>query len=259
VTVEVTYTPLSDREGNIINIVADVDDITRFREAEELKSTFISVVSHELKTPVALIKGYADTLRREDAKWDEETVRESLGIIVEESDHLNGLINNLLEASRIQAGGLSLKPNHFLLPPLVKKLVAGFELQADAHQFEIDFPPDFPPVYADEERIKQVFSNLLGNAVKYSPSGGLISIGGRADERWITLYVADSGIGIAHHERDNIFQRFYRVDNNLSRSTQGTGLGLFLSRAIVEAHGGRIWVESMPEKGSIFVFTLPQH
>jgi signal transduction histidine kinase len=258
VTVEVTYTPLYDRKGNIINIVADVDDITKFREAEELKSTFISVVSHELKTPVALIKGYADTLRREDAKWDEATMRESLGIIVEESDHLNHLINNLLEASRIQAGGLTLKPNYFLLPPLIEKLVAGFELQTKIHQFEIDFPPNFPAVYADEERIKEVLSNLLGNAVKYAPSGGVISVGGRAEDKWVTVYVADSGIGIARHERDNIFHRFYRVENSLSRSTQGTGLGLYLSRAIVEAHGGRIWVESMPEKGSIFIFTLPQ-
>ena len=259
VTVQVTYTPLFNRKGNIINILVNVDDITRFREAEELKSTFISVVSHELKTPVALIKGYADTLRREDVKWDQDTIRESLNIIVEESDHLNHLINNLLEASRIQAGGLTLKPSYFLLPPLVEKLVAGFRLQTDKHTFRIDFPPDFPAVYGDEERIKEVLSNLLGNAVKYSPSGGLITVGGRADEQWVTVYVADSGVGIPPQERENIFDRFYRVDNNLSRSTPGTGLGLYLSRAIVEAHGGRIWVESMPEKGSIFIFTLPQH
>jgi signal transduction histidine kinase len=258
-TVEVTYTPLYDRRGNIINIVANVDDITRFREAEELKSTFVSVVSHELKTPVALIKGYADTLRREDAQWDENTIRESLGIIVEESDHLNHLINNLLEASRIQAGGLTITPAYFLLPPLVEKLVAGFTLQTEIHRFEVDFPVDFPPVYGDEERIKEVLSNLLGNAVKYSPAGGLISVGGSADGKRITIHVADSGVGIAAQERESVFTRFYRVENYLSRSTQGTGLGLYLSRAIVEAHGGRIWVESMPEKGSIFVFTLPQH
>ena len=207
----------------------------------------------------ALIKGYADTLRREDARWDEKTMRESLGIIVEESDHLNHLINNLLEASRIQAGGLTLQPNHFQLPPVVEKLVAGFRLQTSTHQFEIDFPHDFPLLYGDEERIKEILSNLLGNAVKYSPDGGLISVGGRADGMWTTVYVADSGVGIAPSEWENIFDRFYRVENSLSRRTQGTGLGLYLSRAIVEAHGGRIWVESMPEKGSIFIFTLPQH
>jgi PAS domain S-box-containing protein len=257
-TVQVVYTPLYDQEGNIINIVANVDDITRFREAEQLKSTFISVVSHELKTPVALIKGYADTLRREDAKWDAQTVRESLGIIVEESDHLSQLIDNLLEASRIQAGGLSLRPSHFLLPPLVEKLTTGFGLQTPQHKFQVDFHPDFPPVYGDEQRIREALSNLIGNAVKYSPQGGTIFIGGRADGQWLTVYVADQGVGIAPEEHENIFERFYRVENHLTRSTQGTGLGLYLARAIVEAHGGRIWVESMPGKGSIFIFTLPQ-
>jgi PAS domain S-box-containing protein len=257
-TVQVIYTPLYDREGSIINIVANVDDITRFREAEQLKSTFISVVSHELKTPVALIKGYADTLRREDAKWDAQTVRESLGIIVEESDHLSHLIDNLLEASRIQAGGLTLKPSHFLLPPLVEKLTAGFSLQTQQHHFQVDFHPDFPAVYGDEQRIEEVLSNLIGNAVKYSPQGGTIFVGGRADGQWITVYVADQGVGIAPEEQENVFERFYRVENHLTRTTQGTGLGLYLARAIVQAHGGRIWVESMPGKGSIFIFTLPQ-
>jgi len=257
-TVEVAYTPLYDRAGDILHIVANVNDITRFREAEELKSTFISVVSHELKTPVALIKGYADTLRREDARWDAETVRESLGIIVEESDHLDHLINDLLEASRIQAGGLTVKPSYFMLPPLVEKLFAGFKLQTKDHRFEDDFSPDFPPIYADEERLKEVLSNLLSNAVKYSPSGGTITVGGRADGKWITVYVADTGVGIASHEQQNIFDRFYRIENSLTRTTQGAGLGLYLTRAIVEAHGGRIWVESTPGKGSLFIFTLPQ-
>ena len=257
VTVQVTYTPLYNQEGNVINIVADVDDITRFREAEQLKSTFISVISHELKTPVSLIKGYADTLRREDAKWDDQTVRESLGIIVEESDHLSRLIDNLLEASRIQAGGLKLKPNHFLLPPLIEKLAAGFGLQTKQHHFQIDFEPDFPPVYADEQRIQEVLTNLISNAVKYSPEGGTIFVGGRADGEWITVYVADEGVGISHEDQPSIFERFFRVENHLTRSTQGTGLGLYLARAIIEAHGGRIWVESMPGKGSIFIFSLP--
>jgi PAS domain S-box-containing protein len=218
VTVQVTYTPLYDREGDVIHIMANVDDITRFREAEELKSTFISVVSHELKTPVALIKGYADTLRREDVKWDEETVRDSLGIIVEESDHLDQLINNLLEASRIQAGGLTLKPGHFLLPPLAEKLISGFKLQTKNHPFELDFPPDFPSIYADEQRLQEVISNLLSNAIKYSPEGGTIWVGGRADDKWVTIYVADQGVGIDPQEHENIFKRFYRVEDHLTRT-----------------------------------------
>ncbi len=256
-TVGITYTPLFDKEGKLLNIIANVNDITRFREAEEMKSTFISVISHELKTPVALIKGYADTLRREDAQWDEETLREGLTIIEEESDRLNRLINNLLEASRIQASGLKLELSYIQLPKLAEKVVEGFRVQTEKHNFQLDFPPDFPPVLADEERMREVFSNLIRNAVKYSPQGGTIWVGGRVNGDQVTVYVADEGIGIPVEEQERIFQRFYRVKSELSQSTKGAGLGLYLCRAIVEAHGGRIWVESTPGKGAIFAFTLP--
>ncbi len=256
-TVGVTYTPLFNEEGLLLNIIANVNDITRFREAEEIKSTFISIVSHELKTPVALIKGYAGTLRREDAQWDQETVREGLTIIEEESDRLVNLIDNLLEASRIQAGGLKLEMSYFNLPKLAKKVVDGFRVQTDEHEFRLDFHPDFPLVFADQERLRQVLSNLVSNAVKYSPQGGTIRLGGRVDGHWATIYVADQGIGIPLEEQKNIFQRFYRVRSDLSPNIQGAGLGLYLCRAVVEAHGGRIWVESTPGKGAIFAFTLP--
>lgn len=256
-TVGVTYTPLSNEEGLLLNIIANVNDITRFREAEEMKSTFVSIVSHELKTPVALIKGYAGTLRREDAQWDEETVREGLTIIEEESDRLVRLIDNLLEASRIQASGLKLEKSYFNLPKLAKKVVDGFRVQTEEHEFRLDFHPDFPLVYADQERLRQVLSNVVSNAVKYSPQGGTIRLGGRVDGHWATIYVADQGIGIPLGEQKHIFQRFYRVRSDLSHTTQGAGLGLYLCQAIVEAHGGRIWVESAPGKGAIFAFTLP--
>ena len=256
-TVGITYTPLFDAEGNLHDIIANVNDITRFREAEEMKSIFISAVSHELKTPVALIKGYADTLRREDARWDEETLREGLNIIVEESDRLDALINNLLEASRIQAGGLKLEFSYVNLPKLAEKVISGFRLQTEKHDFRLDFPPDLAPVPADEERLRQVLSNLIGNAVKYSPQGGTIWVGAHVHNDWLTVYVADQGVGIPVEEQERIFEPFYRGKGEVSRNTAGAGLGLYLCRAIVEAHGGRIWVESQPGKGSIFAFTLP--
>ncbi len=257
-TVGVTATPLYDEEGNLVQTILNVVDITRFRQAEELKSTFISVVSHELKTPVALIKGYAETLRREDADWDRATVQESLAVIAEEADHLTHLIDNLLEASRIQAGGLKLEPTDVHLPRLAEKVVDGFRTQTDLHTFELDFPPDFPPVWGDPERLREVLTNLVSNAVKYSPNGGPVWIGGRVDQAGVTVYVADQGIGIPPEEQDRIFDRFHRVETGLHRRTEGTGLGLYLVKAIVEAHGGRVWVESAPGRGSIFMFTLPR-
>jgi signal transduction histidine kinase len=256
--VGVTYSPLYDEEGQLHNIIANVVDITRFREAEEMKSTFVSVISHELKTPVALIKGYAGTLRREDASWDAETLTEGLTIIEEESDRLAELIDKLLDASRIQAGALKLERGDVDLPDLASKVVDGFRLQTDAHEFELDFPAGLPPILADEERVRQVLNNLVDNAIKYSPEGGTIRVGGRLEPHQVVVYVTDQGIGIPAGEQKKLFQRFYRVDSSMRRRTQGAGLGLFLSRSIVEAHGGRMWLDSEPNKGTSVYFSLPR-
>ena len=245
-------------DGRLIEAIANVRDITRQKEAEEVKTTFVSIVSHELKTPVAIIKGYASTLRREDADWDPPTLQKGLRVIEEESDRLDRLITNLLEASRIQAAGLNLNLGPLEIVGLVRKLVDEFRPQTDKHTFEVDFPPGFPPLWVDYERIRMVLSNLLSNAIKYSPKGGQIRVGGWTEIERAVIYVADEGIGIPEAEIPHIFERFYRVDNRLSRTTAGTGLGLYLSQAIVEAHGGEIWVRSQPGQGSTFFFSLPR-
>jgi PAS domain S-box-containing protein len=257
IAIRVTYSPLYDEEGRLSHVLANVVDITRFREAEEMKSTFISVISHELKTPVSLIKGYANTLAREDANWDRETVGEGLQVISEESDRLNGLINNLLDASRIQAGGFRLERADVSVPRLAAKVVESFRLQTAIHTFALDFAQDFPIISGDEERLRQVFNNLVSNAIKYAPEGGEIRVGGWSDGAQVTVYVADQGIGIPAEEQGELFQRFYRVDSSLRRKTQGAGLGLYLCRSIVEAHGGRIWLRSEPSRGTTVFFALP--
>lgn len=256
-SVSITYSPLYDSEGTLVNIVGSLHDVTRYREAEEMKSMFISVISHELKTPVALIKGYASTLRREDANWDAGTVHESLAIIEEESDRLHRLIDNLLEASRIQAGTLKLELDDVSIPRLAAKTVERFRVQATSHDLVLGFPPEFPPAWADEERLESVFANLIGNAIKYSPGGGTIRVGGSALPDHLELFVSDEGEGIPAEKQSRLFQPFYRVDSGLERRTQGVGLGLFLAKAIIEGHGGHIWVESTPGRGSTFRFTLP--
>ena len=255
--VRVTYSPLYDEDGRLSHVLANVVDITRFREAEEMKSTFISVVSHELKTPVSLIKGYANTLAREDANWNRATVREGLQVINEESDRLNHLINNLLDASRIQAGGFKIERADVSIPRLAGKVVETFRSQTATHRFVLDFAQGFPIISGDEERLRQVFNNLVSNAIKYAPEGGEIRIGGWSDGDQVTIYVADQGIGIPAEEQDQLFQRFHRVDSSLRRKTQGAGLGLYLCRSIVEAHGGRIWLHSEPGKGTTVFFALP--
>ncbi len=244
--------------GEFLSAIANVRDVTEQKIEAEMQNTFISVISHELKTPVSIIKGYAETLAREDANWDRATLVEGLQVIVEESDRLARQIGGLLEVSRLQAGGLRLEPTDWPLPPLAAQVVERTAAQAgDTFSFELRFSDDFPPVHADYERTRQVLENLISNAVKYSPDGGVIRIAGRVADDHAIVAVSDQGIGIPPEEQTKLFRRFYRVDNRLQRETQGAGLGLFLARAIVEAQGGRIWVESQPGRGARFSFTLP--
>jgi PAS domain S-box-containing protein len=257
ISVGITYAPLFTHEGALVNVIASVRDITRFREADELKSTFISVISHELKTPVALIKGYADTLLRKDAHWNQETVQESLGVILEETDRLNHLIDNLLDASRLQAGAMQLEMDQVALDALAERVAARFRTQSDVHQIVTSFPADFPTVEGDAGRLEQVLNNLLSNAIKYSPDGGRIEIGGRVLSGEVVVTVSDQGVGIPLEEQARIFERFFRGSRERHQRTPGAGLGLYLVKAIIEAHGGRIWVESSPGEGAIFSFALP--
>jgi PAS domain S-box-containing protein len=258
ISVGITYAPLFDYDGRLVNIIGNVRDITRFREADELKSTFISVISHELKTPVALIKGYADTLLREDAHWDLRTTRESLTVILEESDRLNALIDNLLDASRLQAGGLPLETDQVALDALAFRVAKRFRTQTQIHDIAVSFPPDFPVVPGDAGRLEQVLNNLVSNAIKYSPEGRQIEISGRPAPGEVVVTVSDQGVGIPPEEQTRVFDRFFRGARERQQSTAGAGLGLFLARAIVEAHGGRIWVESSPGEGSAFSFSIPR-
>ncbi len=256
--VGITYAALVSREGNLLNIIATVRDITRFREAEEIKSTFISVISHELKTPVALIKGYVGTLRREDANWDREVIKDSLAVIEEEADHLTGLIENLLEASRLQAGGLSINLGEVALAALAERIAKRFQVQSSTHQIKVDFPENFPVITGDETRLEQVLSNLVSNGIKYSPEGGEIRITGQVRPNQVIICVTDQGPGVASEDIPHIFDRFYR-SSTAKRTTKGAGLGLYLTRAIIEAHGGRIWVDPKPGTGARICFTIPRN
>ncbi len=264
ISVSVTFIPVKDERKRLVNIIANVLDITRFREEEEMKSTFSSIISHELKTPVALIKGYAQTLARPDAAWDAETARQSLEVIEEEADRLELLINSLLDVSRIQAGGLRLERTDVQVRRLLERVAQDYRTQTDSHEIALDIPTDLPVIYGDEERLRLVFTNLLSNAIKYSPDGGVIRIGGwqeqpqdKAHPGRLVLYVADEGVGIPARELPRIFERYYRVDSSLRRETSGVGLGLFLSKAIIEAHQGEIWVRSDVNKGTTVFVALP--
>jgi PAS domain S-box-containing protein len=262
VYVSVTAAAVRSPQGQPISGVLNVRDITRSREAEELRSTFVSVISHELQTPIAIIKGYASTLAREDAHWDAATARERLGAIEEEADRLSHLVQNILYASRIQAGGLKMEPEELDLGEVTRSVARRFRAHSPTLDISVRLPSRFPLVMADRERIEEVLMNLLDNAVKYSnrEREGLtrVDVRGQVTDDEVIISVRDEGEGIPLREQTHIFDRFARLENTADRRTQGAGLGLYICRAIVAAHGGRIWVRSELGRGSNFSFSVPR-
>ena len=203
-----------------------------------------------------------------DANWSPAVQQEYAAVIEEEADRLNELIDNLLEASRLQSGTFKLDlTDEVLLPKLAADTVRKFETQTDKHQLRSEIPPEFPPVFGDERRLTQVLNNLVGNAIKYSPDGGAVIVSGAVHSDYVTVSVRDEGIGIPSYQQHRIFEKFSRLDNALSRKAEGTGLGLYLAKAIVEAHDGRIWFTNncdVPDEeegcpGTTFTFSLPRH
>lgn len=224
------------------------------REGQEKRFLeLVSTLSHELRTPLTCIKGYATALLHDRGGVEPEARREFLEIIDEETDAMKKLLDDLMESSMIESGFLRIAKEPVLLGHIARKAVEDARLRTKKHHFILRFPPGFPIVEADPARIRQVLDNLLDNAVKYSPSGGLVVVQGAVANDEVIISVADEGIGIAPEHLNRLFEKFYRVRTDLA----GTGLGLPVAREIVEKHGGRIWARSTPGKGSIFYFTLP--
>ena len=256
-TLQARFFPIQEAGGGSLGLGLLLRDITREKELDEMKSQLLSTVSHELRTPLASIKGFATTLLREDVDWEEESRREFLSIIDEESDRLTELIGNLLDMSRIEAGTLRVEPEPTDLGPIIQETAAEFQMMTRDHQIQVLLPPALPPVMADPRRLRQILRNLVENGIKYSPQGGAITISARTDGGTVQTSVADQGIGIEEAQMDSIFDRFYQVDSASTRKVGGSGLGLSICKAIVKAHNGEIWVESQPGSGSTFHFTFP--
>jgi PAS domain S-box-containing protein len=257
IDVGINYSPLPSPDGEQRRLVANIRDMGWLRQIENIRSTLLTTISHELQTPISIIKAYAGTLARPDVQWDEDTIRDKLGAIEEESDRLSELVSRLLYTSKIDSGVMPLNRLAVDLPKEVHKLAQRLVEPSELHTVEIDFPPDFPAVFTDPEKIEDVLINLLDNAVKFSPQGGKITIKGEISDSEVLVSIIDEGVGITRHDQERIFDRFYRADSSLTKTTRGMGLGLHICRATIEAHGGRIWVQSKPGKGSRFTFSLP--
>lgn len=229
-------------------------------EVQRLKAELISAVSHELRTPLGFIKGYATTLLREDvAPIDAATRREFLQIIDEETGKLQQMIDDLLDTSRFQAGRPPLERRPMALAELVESAVNKIRprLRETGHSVAIRLPDEDVRVLADPMRVEQVLDNLLDNAARYSEPNTPVEVAVQPDDGYAVVSVTDRGDGIPEVEQERVFEPFHRGENSRRRGVHGTGLGLAICRGIVEAQSGRIWVESVPGRGSTFRFALP--
>ena len=239
-------------------IVYAFRDLTEERVLEELKAEFVATVSHELRTPLAAIYGSAQTIRRTDLDLDDSVKDELLGVIATESDRLAVIVNDLLLSSHLDSGRLPVSIEHCDAVELAAAVLDTARTHVpDTIALELDAPKPLAPVAADRGQLQQVLVNLVDNAIKYSPDGGQVVLRvGQADSL-IRFVIADRGLGIPASEHRRIFEKFYRLDPDMTRGIGGTGLGLYICRELVRRMDGSIWVESQPGEGSSFVVELP--
>jgi two-component system phosphate regulon sensor histidine kinase PhoR len=238
--------------------VVVLHDVTELRRLERVRQDFVANVSHEFKTPLTAIQGFAETLLA-GALDDPNNNRHFLEIIRDHAARLARLTDDLLKLARIEAGKLEVQFHPVFLVEVIEGCAATTLLKANRRQisFDVDLPPGLPAVLADASLLHDVLQNLLDNAIQYTPVGGQIHVSAKANTREAVVAVTDTGIGIPVADQERIFERFYRVDAARSREAGGTGLGLSIAKHIVEAHGGRMWVESAVGRGSKFSFSIP--
>ncbi|HTI13293.1 MAG TPA: ATP-binding protein [Dictyobacter sp.] len=276
-TLNISASPLHDSSrpfSQPIGVVAVLNDVTSNKQIERLKDDFVSVVSHELRTPLTAIKGYTQHLVRrlerrlrkplrnqsldsEQVELPEQYDLRNLNIIQSQTAHLERLVNDLLDLSQVQWGQLNLHYETFSLTDVLTENVHLIQASAEQHTMITDIQTQDTNISADRARIGQVIGNILDNAVKYSPHGGQIKVTLHRESNNYLVSVEDHGIGISPEHFEHIFERFYRIHNTASQNYSGIGLGLYVAKAIVNKHGGRIWLANNQNTGSTFYFTLP--
>jgi PAS domain S-box-containing protein len=276
ISLNVSAFPYHDADGQLTGAVAVLNDITDRKQIEKWKDEFLSSVSHELRTPLTPIKGYTQHLMRRAERKLAETAREQaddlhqsasesyehrcLGIIQSEAEHLERLVNTLLDFSLLQRGAIQLHPTEFDLAELVKQTIQSIQVSADQHRLTLNVWAQETTIFADRERVRVIIGNLIDNAIKYSPNGGPVTVNILEDERELTLTVSDKGIGIAPEHFSHLFDRFYHPSALSSHQYGGIGVSLYLAQAIMKLHSGRIWAESnrnQSETGAMFAIALP--
>jgi two-component system phosphate regulon sensor histidine kinase PhoR len=259
---EIQFATVSGQDGKGIGVVAILSDVTEVRNIDRMKSSFVAMASHELRTPLTAIKGFSSTLLEglDVDMYSKEDQREFLGIVVGECDRLRRLIDDLLNTSRIEAGE-SLKPNytHVDIRTLLDKVQKVQQQATTKHTVKLEVANELPDsIVGDEDKLDQILTNLLNNAIKYAPNGGDVTIHAKREGNELVIGVKDQGLGIPKDHLGKVFEKFHRVNNEDNRKIYGTGLGLFLVKHLVEGvHMGKIWCESEVGVGSDFIFRIP--
>jgi len=239
-------------------LAAQADEVREERRAERMRSEVLATLSHELRMPLTAIQGYSSALLLDDVDWSEEKREKFLHMIEEESENMQSMLKDILDSSLIDVDQLILERQPVRLQHFARDVAEEMQHRAETHRIIVDFPEKFPILEIDPRWTKQVFRNILDNAIKYSPEGGLIVIRGEERPSDVVIMVADQGIGISPEDLIPLFERYFRVRSAASLHIPGTGLGLPIARAIVEGHGGRIWAESNLGEGTTIYFSLPK-
>lgn len=246
---------LRDESGAIVSLLSLAQDITERQQAERLKDELVSTVSHELRTPLTSLRGFTELMLKRD--FSPQKQREFLSIIYNESVRLTNLINDFLDIQRMESGRQVYHFETVSLPEFIRDTLSLFMTQGGTHDFRLELGATLEPARADSDCLRQVLTNLLSNAIKFSPKGGVVTVSAWRQDEQLLISVADQGMGIPQEALSQLFSKFFRVDNQETRSIGGTGLGLALVKKIIEAHEGEVWVESAEGVGSTFFFTLP--
>jgi K+-sensing histidine kinase KdpD len=239
-------------------LAAQADEVREERRAERMRSEVLATLSHELRMPLTAIQGYSSALLLDEVDWSEEKRKKFLRMIEEESENMQSMLKDILDSSLIEVDQLIIERQPVRLQHLARDVAEEMQHRTDIHRIIVDFPEQFPILEIDPRWTKQVFRNILDNAIKYSPEGGLIVIRGEERPSDVVIMVADQGIGISPEDLIPLFERYFRVRSVASLHIPGTGLGLPIARAIVEEHGGRIWAESNLGEGTTIYFSLPK-
>jgi signal transduction histidine kinase len=228
------------------------------KQAERLRSEVMANLSHELRTALAAIKGYTTALLLDEVAWPEEKRSDFLRLVDEECDDMDAMIQEMMSSALIDAGQFSLEPQPLRLQSLAREVADQMQRRTEIHRLVIDFPPEIPLLDADPLRIKQVLRIILDNSIKYSPDGGMVVLRAEIRASDVLVSISDQGVGISPEDLIPLFEKYFRVRDPSGYHVTGTGLGLPVARAIIEAHGGRIWAESQLGQGTTLYFSLPR-